>query len=86
MFAPNLRAEIRQAKEEIRSELKADIDAAKEEMRTEIRRSRDEVIEEIRRSHQQIMLALINHSHRPDGQAVFTAPPDTELAPAPADD
>ena len=47
------------------------------ELRTELR-------EDFRRSHQQIMLALVNHSHRPDGQPVFTLPPELELTPAPA--
>ena len=45
---------------------------------------RDELREEFCRSHQQIMLALVNHSHRPDGPAVFTLPPELELTPAPA--
>ena len=44
---------------------------------------RDERRGEFRRSHQQIMLALVNHSHRPDGPAVFTLPPELELTPAP---
>ncbi len=80
-----VKLEVRGAREEVRNELKADIDTAKEEMQAGIRQSRDEVLDEIRRSHQQMMLALVNHSHRPDGQAVFTAPPDADLAPAPAD-
>ena len=44
---------------------------------------RDELRGEFRRSHQQIMLALVNHSHRPDGQPVFTLPPELELTLAP---
>ena len=44
---------------------------------------RDERRGEFRRSHQQIMLARVNLSHRPDGPAVFTLPPELELTPAP---
>ena len=42
-----------------------------------------ELIAEIRRSHQQLMRALINHRYlEPDGEPVFTEPPDTELIAA----
>ncbi len=46
---------------------------------------RQELVAEFRRSHQQLMLALVSHSHGEDGQAVFTAPPEMETTPTPAD-
>ena len=67
---------------ELRNELKAD----NAQLRADIREDMAQLREEFRRSHQQIMLALVNHSHREDGQAVFTLPPETEITPAPADD
>ena len=56
------------------------------ELRNELKADNAQLREEFRRSHQQIMLALVNHSHREDGQAVFTLPPEMEITPAPADD
>ena len=56
------------------------------EIRNEMKAEMAQLREDFRRSHQQIMLALVNHSHREDGQAVFTAPPEQETTPAPADD
>ena len=53
------------------------------ELRNEFRADMAQLREDFRRSHQQIMLALVNHSHRPDGQPVFTLPPELELTPAP---
>ena len=54
------------------------------EFKADMTQMRDELREDFRRSHQQIMLALVNHSHRPDGPAVFTLPPELELTPASA--
>ena len=56
------------------------------ELRNELKADNAQFREEFRRSHQQIMLALVNHSHREDGQAMFTLPPEMEITPAPADD
>ena len=39
------------------------------ELRNEFRADMAQLREDFRRSHQQIMLALVNHSHRPDGPA-----------------
>ena len=72
--------------EELRAEVKRDIAEFRREHREDMARFSQELREEFRRSHQQIMLALVNHSHRDDGQSVFTLPPETEIAPAPADD
>ena len=83
----------RQEHNELRNELKGDLGQLRTEMkeemgqlRVEIREELAEFREEFRRSHQQIMLALVNHSHREDGRAVFTIPPEMETTPAPADD
>lgn len=76
-----LSREIAANKEELRSE----IVSAESRLRSEIDKAKNEVLQEIRRSHQQIIIAVANHTHNADGQAVFTLPPDTELVPAPAD-
>ncbi len=68
-----------------KAELKQDITDAKAELKQDITDAKNEVLQEIRRSHQQIMLALVNHTHLENGEAVFTLPPDLELVPAPAD-
>lgn len=66
---------------DLRSELKTDMAQLREDFKAENARLR----EDFRRSHQQLMLALANHSHRDDGQAVFTLPPEVETTPSPAD-
>ena len=71
----------RQEHKELRNEFKADFAQLRADMREDMAQLR----EEFRRSHQQIMLALVNHSHNDDGQAVFTLPPELETTPAPAD-
>jgi Skp family chaperone for outer membrane proteins len=70
---------------ETKQELRQEIAEAKQELQREIAEAKNEVLQEIRRSHQQIMLALVSHTHREGGEAVFTMPPDLELVPAPAD-
>lgn len=76
-----LRTEMKGEMAELRAEVKGDI----AEFRREHREDMAQLREEFRRSHQQIMLALVNHSHREDGQAVFSLPPEMETTPAPAD-
>ena len=44
------------------------------EMRNDIREEMREMREEMRRNHQQLLAALINHSHDATGQAVFLDP------------
>ncbi len=77
----DLKLELVKTKQELRQE----IAEAKQELQREIAEAKNEVLQEIRRSHQQIMLALVSHTHREGGEAVFTMPPDLELVPAPAD-
>jgi hypothetical protein len=55
------------------------------ELRQDLKSDMTQLREEFRRSHQQLMIALGNHSHREDGQAIFTLPPELETTPAPAD-
>ena len=79
-----LRADMREDMTHLREDmvqLRADM---REDM-THLREDMAQLREEFRRSHQQIMLALVNHSHNDDGQAVFTLPPELETTPAPAD-
>ncbi len=76
-----LREELKADNAQLREELKAD----NAQLRADMREDMAQLREEFRRSHQQIMLALANHSHREDGQAVFTLPPEVETIPAPAD-
>ena len=70
---------------EFRREYKEDLAEFRREHREDMARLSHELREEFRRSHQQIMLALVNHSHREDGQAVFTLPTELETTPSPAD-
>lgn len=76
------KAELRQeiANTEIR--LRQEISDTEARLQQEITASKDEVLREVRRSHQQLILALVNHTHNANGQAVFTLPPETEPAPA----
>ena len=74
---------------ELRNELRAEnaqLRADNAQLRADMREDNAQLREDFRRSHQQIMLALVNHSHRDDGQTVFTLPPEMETMPAPADD
>ena len=82
----------RQDFNELRTELKADNTQLREEykadmaqLRREFREDLAQLREDFGRSHQQLMLALVSHSHGEDGQAVFTAPPELETTPSPAD-
>ena len=77
---------------ELRNEFKADMERLRNDAKVDMERLRNDVKadnaqlrEDFRRSHQQLMLALVNHSHRDDGSAVFTAPPELETTPTPAD-
>ena len=75
------KAELRQEIDNVKIELRQEIDNVKIELRQEIGAAKDEVLQEIRRSHQQLILALVNHTHNANGQAVFTLPPETEPTP-----
>ena len=60
------RQEIRETREELRAEMR--------EMREEIRAEMREMREEMRRNHEQLLIALANHSHDETGQATFRNP------------
>ena len=75
----------RQEHNELRNELRNEFKADMAQLRADIREDMAQLRAEFRHSHQQIMLALVNHSHREDGQAVFALPPEMETAPAVAD-
>ncbi|MDE2788088.1 MAG: hypothetical protein OXL37_15685 [Chloroflexota bacterium] len=80
------RSEFRDANdknEAAHKELADKIEASHKELSDKIEQSHANLIAEIRRSHQQVMRALINHRHlEPDGEPIFTEPPDTELVAA----
>ncbi len=80
------KAELRQEIVDAKTELRQEIANTKMQLEAKIDAAKYEVLQEIRRSHQQLMLALANHTHNANGQAVFTLPPETEPVPAPADD
>ena len=81
-----LRKEVKAVDDKIEAshkELSAKIEESHKELSAKIEESHANLISEIRRSHQQMMRALINHRHlEPDGEPVFTEPPDTELVAA----
>lgn len=81
----NAKAELRQEIADAKTELRQEIADARRELEAKIDAARDEVLQEIRRSHRQMMLALANHTHNANGQAMFALPPETEPVPAPAD-
>ena len=78
----NAKAELRQEIADTKAELRQEIADTGARLRQEITDAKEEVLREIRRSHQQLMLALVNHTHNANGQAVFTLPPETEPTPA----
>ena len=80
------KAELRQEIADTKAELRQEIADARIYLEGKIDAAKEEVLQEIRRSHRQMMLALVNHTHNANGQAVFTFPPETEPVPAPADD
>ena len=68
---------------ELRKELSTKIDESNKDLSAKIEESHANLLAEMRRSHQQLMRALINHRHlEPDGEPMFTEPPDTELVAA----
>ena len=77
-----LRNELKADMAQLRNEFKAEIAQLRNEFKAEMAQLREELRDDFRRSHQQLMLALVNHSHQTDGQAVFTLPPETEPSPA----
>ena len=79
-------AELRQEIVDSEAKLRQEIVNTKRELETKIDATKDEVLRAIHSSHQQLMLALVNHTHNANGQATFTLPPETEPVPAPADD
>ncbi len=67
----------------LRKEMNDKIDASNKELSAKIEESHANLVAEIRRSHQQLLRALINHRHlEPDGEPIFSEPPDTELVAA----
>ncbi len=79
----DLRKEMNDKIDASHKELSDKIDVINKELSDKIEQSHANLLTEIRRSHQQLLRALINHRHlEPDGEPVFTEPPDTELVAA----
>ena len=70
--------ELRRDNAELREEFRRDNAA----LRDELQRGDEAMLDELRRSVRQLLEALSNHTHNPDGDAVFTLPPGSEPAPA----
>ncbi len=67
----------------VHKELSDKVDVVHKELSDKIEQSQANLLAEIRRSHQQLLRALINHRHlEPDGEPIFTEPPDAELVAA----
>ncbi len=66
------------------NQLREDIHISQREFREDMQRSQDELREDFQRGHNQLMRAILAHSHRDDGRPTFDLPPDFE--PTPADD
>ncbi len=71
--------DIREDMRDIRQEMREEMSSLRDEMREEMGALRDEM----RRNHQQLLIALANHSHDEQGHAVFRMPAGAEPAPAP---
>lgn len=75
--------EMRKEVGDLRKEMNDKFDASNKELSDKIEESHANLVAEIRRSHQQLLRALINHRHlEPDGEPIFTEPPDAELVAA----
>ena len=78
----DLRKEVGDLRKEM-GDLRKEMGDLRIEMNDKIDKSNQDLLAEMRRSHQQVMRALINHRHlEPDGEPVFTEPPDTEMVAA----
>ena len=44
----------------------------------EVRNTVTEMRFQMQRNHYQLMMAILSHSHRPDGRPIFDLPPDFE--------
>ena len=80
------RGEFNELRKEVK-DLSDKVEESRKELSNKIEESnkvlKAELIAEIRRSHQQLLRALINHRHlEPDGEPIFTEPPDAELVAA----
>ena len=78
-------AELREEMARQGAELREEIARLREEMsrqgaeaREEMARQRSELLEEMRRGNQQLLLALVNHSHDGGGQPIFRLPVNPE--------
>ena len=73
-----LQEEMHRSQDEFREEMRR----SQDEFREEMRRSQDELREDFQRGHNQLMRAILAHSHRDDGRPTFDLPPDFEPTPA----
>ena len=86
-----LREEIRSSQDQLREDMqhsqslfREEILRSQDQLRQDILRGQDQLREDMQRIHNQLMRAILAHSHRDDGRPIFDLPPDFE--PTPADD
>ena len=64
--------------------LQASLNEKTEALQTSLNELRDTVVQmqlQMQRNHYQLMMAILAHSHGPDGRPTFDLPPDFESAP-----
>ncbi len=64
--------------------LQASLNEKTEALQTSLNELRDTVVQmqlQMQRNHYQLMMAILSHSHGPDGRPRFDLPPDFESAP-----
>ena len=68
--------------------LQTSINEKTEALQTSVNELKSTVTEmqlQMQRNHYQMMMAILSHSHRPDGRPTFDLPPDFEPTPTPGD-
>ena len=63
-------------------ELQEQMERRHHELQEQMERRFLELQEQMERNHNQLMRAILAHSHRPDGRPTFDLPPDFEPTPA----
>ena len=66
---------------ELKATSREQISSVREEVNS-VRKEVNALEERMERNHNQLMRAILAHSHRPDGRPTFDLPPDFEPTPA----
>lgn len=64
--------------DDVAEDLRKEMREMRNEIREEMREMRSELLEEMRHGNQQLLLALVNHSHDAGGQPMFRVPVNPE--------